>query len=95
MMNFHETVLKKLIEYRETHSNFNFLTRQRSGAAKRFESGHWFQGNDKYAFVGLINASGGINKTRSVGLVFKPKEYGFDCTLQVRFNGENRKESRN
>ncbi|ASO06549.1 AAA family ATPase [Arenibacter algicola] len=92
MMNFHETVLKKLIEYRETHSNFNFLTRQRSGAAKRFESGHWFQGNDKYAFVGLINASGGINKTRSVGLVFKPKEYGFDCTLQVRFNGENRKE---
>lgn len=87
-MTFHETILEKLLEYRETHSNFNFLTRQRTGAGKRFDSGHWFQGNDKYAFVGLVNASGGINKTRSVGLLLKPKEYGFDCTLQIKFTGE-------
>lgn len=91
-MTFHETILEKLLEYRKSHPNFNFLTRQRTGAGKRFQSGHWFQGNDNYAFVGLINASGGINKTRSVGLAIKPKDYGFECTLQVRFNGEKRNE---
>ncbi len=91
-MTFHQTIIEQLLIYRETHPSFNFLTRQRSGAGKRFESGHWFQGNEKYAFVGLINASGGINKTRSVGLLFKPKELGFECTLQVRYSGENRDE---
>ncbi|KKL72290.1 hypothetical protein LCGC14_2086400 [marine sediment metagenome] len=91
-MNFHQTIIEQLLIYKKTNPSFNFLTRQRSGKAKRFESGHWFQGNDDYAFVGLINATGGIYKTRSVGLVFKPKEYGFNCSLQVAFEGEKREE---
>ncbi len=88
-MTFHETILKKLIDYRESHPNFNFLTRQRGGAGKRFESGHWFQGNDSYAFVGLINASGGSNRTRSVGILIYPTEKGYRCYLEIVFNEEN------
>tara|TARA_R110000765_G_scaffold423185_3_gene531714 strand:+ start:2091 stop:3923 length:1833 start_codon:yes stop_codon:yes gene_type:complete len=87
-MTFHEIILKKLLEYRKVHPEFNFLTRQRAGAGKRFESGHWFQGNDGYAFVGLINASGGTNRTRSVGIVINPTENGFNCHLEIVFNEE-------
>jgi len=91
-MTFHETILAKLLTYRESHPDFNFLMRQRTGAGQRFESGHWFQGNEEYAFVGLINASGGITKTRSVGFSLSPKEDGFDCRLHVRFTNEKRSE---
>lgn len=91
-MTFHETILKKLLEYRETHPHFNFLTRQRAGAGKRFESGHWFQGNDGYAFVGLINASGGSNRTRSVGISISPTSKGFSYYLEIVFNEEKDKE---
>ncbi|WP_370671519.1 hypothetical protein KCTC52924_01120 [Arenibacter antarcticus] len=91
-MTFHETILQKLLQYRETHPNFNFLTRQRSGTGKRFESGHWFQGNDSYAFVGLINASGGSNRTRSVGITIIPIQNGYSCHLEIVFNEEKDKE---
>ncbi|WP_289846869.1 AAA family ATPase [Maribacter dokdonensis] len=87
-MTFHEIIFSKLLEYRATHPQFSFLTRQRSGSGKRFKSGHWFQGNDKYAFVGLINASGGSNRTRSVGIVVYPTETGFKCDFEVVFNEE-------
>ena len=88
-MTFHEPILKKLLEYREAHPSFKFITRQRTGAGNRFESGHWFQGNDKYAFVGLIDASGGLNKTRSVGLNFKPLPNGYGVKMEVVFKGVN------
>ncbi|ASV29719.1 McrB family protein [Maribacter cobaltidurans] len=87
-MTFHETILSKLLEYRENHPHFNFLMRQRAGAGQRFESGHWFQGNDDYAFVGLINASGGSNRTRSVGILFYPTDNGYTCNLEVVYNEE-------
>ncbi|WP_437397209.1 AAA family ATPase [Flagellimonas lutimaris] len=76
------------MEYREKHPHFNFLMRQRAGAGQRFESGHWFQGNDDYAFVGLINASGGSNRTRSVGILFYPNDNGYTCNLEVVYNEE-------
>lgn len=91
-MTFHETILKKLLEYREANPDFKFLTRQRSGAGKRFESGHWFQGNDDYAFVGLINASGGSNRTRSVGISISPTAKSYSCYLEIVFNEEKDKE---
>lgn len=87
-MTFHETILQKLLDYREVNPNFNFLTRQRSGAGKRFESGHWFQGNDGYAFVGLINASGGSNRTRSVGISISPTTEGYSCYFEIVYNEE-------
>ncbi|WP_127137437.1 McrB family protein [Flagellimonas oceanensis] len=91
-MTFHETILSKLLAYRENHPHFNFLMRQRAGAGQRFESGHWFQGNDGYAFVGLINASGGSNRTRSVGISISPTAKGYSCYLEIVFNEEKDKE---
>ncbi|SDE99061.1 hypothetical protein [Cellulophaga baltica] len=88
-MTFHETILNQLKKYRETHPNFNFIPRQRGGPGKRFKSGYWFQGNDKYAFVTLVHANGRVNKTKGVGLVFRPKEDGFDCNTQVRYDGNS------
>lgn len=48
-MTFHETIIKKLLEYRETHPHFRFITRQRNNN-NRLENGFWFQG-ENYAFV--------------------------------------------
>ncbi|TLP79229.1 AAA family ATPase [Maribacter sp. ACAM166] len=87
-MTFHETILKKLIEYRESHPNFNFIARQRTGAGKRFENGFWFPGNKNYAFVGLVNANGGAKKTKSVGIAISPTKEGFSCDLEIAFSEE-------
>ena len=87
-MTFHETVLKKLVEYRETHPYFNFIARQRTGAGKRFENGYWFPGNKNYAFVGLVNANGGAKKTKSVGIAISPTKEGFSCDLEIAFSEE-------
>jgi hypothetical protein len=86
-MTFHEKILKKLIEYRESHTNFRFVTRQRNNN-NRLENGYWFQGED-YAFVGLFDRNGGINKTRSLGLVFWAKsENTFGCYVELVYKGE-------
>lgn len=87
-MTFHETILNKLLEYREAHPNFNFIARQRTGKAKRLEGGFWFPGNEKYAFVGLINANGGSKKTKSVGISISPTSNGFSCDLEIAFSEE-------
>lgn len=65
----HEEVLEFFLEYKKKHPEFVFWLRE-SDTSNRLTDGFWFQGNEKYAFVGLYTASGGINKTRSVGLVF-------------------------
>ena len=39
-MTFHEIILQNLLKYRTVHPTFNFLLRQRSGAANRFERGY-------------------------------------------------------
>lgn len=86
-MTFHETIIKKLLEYRENHPHFRFIPRQRNNN-NRLENGYWFQG-ENYAFVGLIDRSGGINKTRSLGLVFTPKENNtFQVHLELVYKGE-------
>ena len=90
-MTYHDTILKKLLEYRETHPNFNFIARQRTGKAKRFENGYWFPGNEKYAFVGLVNANGGSKKTKSVGVAISPTSNGFSCVLEIAFSEEKDK----
>ena len=89
-MTFHETILKKLLEYRATHPHFRFVPRQRNNN-NRLENGYWFQGED-YAFVGLFDRSGGINKTRSLGLVFWVKpDNKFGCYVELVYKGEEDK----
>jgi len=85
---FHQIALKHLLSYRENNPDFIFIPRQRN-TNNRFEQGFCFQGNDGYAFVGLINKSGGINKTRSVGLVFYPTDEGIECHFEIVHKGES------
>lgn len=86
-MTFHEKILSKLLEYQIQNPNFKFVPRQLVN--KRLEEGYWFQGNKNYAFVGLINKSGGINKTKSLGLGFLPKtDNTFKCYLELVYKGE-------
>ncbi len=63
-----DRILNYLIEKRKTDSNVRFWVRQRDNK-NRLSSGQWFQGNEGYIFIGIYNRSGGVNKTRSVGLV--------------------------
>ncbi|MFC6861211.1 McrB family protein [Zunongwangia atlantica] len=88
-MNFHEEVFRNLNYYSNKNSEFRFLPRQ-VNRQNKLEKGLWFQGDDAltYAFVGLIDKSGGINKTRSVGLVFKPKDESLECFIEIVFKGE-------
>lgn len=89
-MTFHEKILKALLKYRESHPDFRFVTRQRNNN-NRLENGYWFQGED-YAFVGLFERSGGINKTRSLGLVFWAKsDTTFGCYVELVYKGEEDK----
>lgn len=55
----------------------------------RLSDKFWFQGTEKYAFVGLYDCGGGTNMTRSFGLVFIDKPNGeIFCHLEVVFNEE-------
>lgn len=85
-MTFHEEIYQKMLEYRKRNPAFNFIPRQRN-TKNRFNLGFWFQGDENYAFVGLVNASGGANMTRSVGLVFFPKDGYYDFRLEVVYKG--------
>ncbi len=85
---FHQIVLKHLLAYRENNPDFIFIPRQ-ANRNNRFEQGYCFQGTEGYAFVGLINKSGGINKTRSVGLVFYPVDKGIECHFEIVHKGES------
>ena len=88
---FHEDVLKTLLLYRKNHPDFNFIARQRDRNGK-FDAGCYFQGTDGYAFVGLIDRSGGVNKTRSVGLVFYPVGEKIKFHFEIVHKGETNQE---
>ena len=90
-MTFHEKVLSKLLEYQIQNPNFKFVPRQIVN--ERMKTGYWFQGTQNYAFVGLLNKSGGANRTKSLGLVFWPKtEHSFGCYIELVYKGENNKQ---
>lgn len=90
-MTFHEKILSKLLDYKTNNPDFEFVPRQLIN--ERMKSGYWFQGTQNYAFVGLINKSGGANKTKSLGLVFWPKtENTFGCYIELVYKGETNKQ---
>ncbi len=84
-MTYHEDILEKLLEFRKEHPDFNFIPRQRN-KSERFEQGYWFPGEERYAFVGLLN-NGSINMTRSIGFVFWRDNDYLGCTLEVITKG--------
>ncbi len=86
-MTFHGEVLNILLEYREKNPDFNFVARQLNRNGK-LDDGYYFQGNDKYAFAGIINKSGGLKMTKSVGLIFFPIENYLKCDFEIKHQGE-------
>ncbi|RBP28401.1 dynein-related subfamily AAA family protein [Oceanihabitans sediminis] len=88
-MTFHDIIFENLIEYSKINKEFKFIPRQKNNNNK-LNDGYWFQGNDNYAFVGLINRSGGINKTKSVGLVFwpEPSTNYLSFSIELVYKGE-------
>lgn len=90
-MTFHEEIISQLLSYKETHPEFRFIPRQRNTKGK-LEEGYWFQGSEEYAFVGLVDRSGGVNMTRSVGLVFWPVDDYLEFSIEIVYKGEENKD---
>lgn len=90
-MTFHEEIISQLLLYKETHPEFRFIPRQRNTKGK-LEEGFWFQGSEDYAFVGLVDRSGGVNMTRSVGLVFWPVNDYLEFSIEIVYKGEENKD---
>lgn len=86
--NLHQAVFEFLESYRANHPKFLYCFRERN-KNNRLKEGLWFQGTEDYAFIGLYNASGGSNMTRSIGLVFNHKKDDvISLGFQVVFNEE-------
>lgn len=90
-MTFHEEIISQLLSYKETHPEFRFIPRQRNTNGK-LDEGYWFQGRHDYAFVGLVDRSGGVNMTRSVGLVFWPSGDHLEFSIEIVHKGEKDKD---
>lgn len=86
----HSSVLEFAENYRLQNPDFKYALRK-ANRKNRFEDGLWFQGTEKYVFLGLINRSGGTNMTKSFGLVFRPKENDVKCDLEIVYNEERDK----
>lgn len=89
-MHFHQHIHEYLLNYREKHnSNFNFLVRQRSNPddkdypGGKIPHGLFFQGTEKYCFVGLVDKNGGNTSTRSVPLKFELIKENFNVWLEI------------
>lgn len=87
IMTFHGEVLNILLKYREKNPAFNFVAHQLNRKGK-LDDGYYFQGNDRYAFAGIINKSGGLKMTKSVGLIFFPLEDHLMCDFEIKYKGE-------
>jgi hypothetical protein len=64
----HFFAYETMMKYHRNNPDFKFWFRQRD--ERKLLNGLIFQGNETYAFVGLYTASGGLNRTKSVGVVF-------------------------
>ncbi len=86
----HNDVLEFAENYRKHNPTFKYAIRK-ANRKDRLNDGFWFQGTEKYAFLGLINRSGGTNMTKSFGLVFWPNGKDIKCDIEVVFNEESDK----
>jgi hypothetical protein len=83
----HQKVFEFMESYRSSNPNFVYWLRTQN-RNNRLDEGVWFQGTENYAFVGLYDRGGGTNMTRSIGLVFYPKDDKIACEFENVFNEE-------
>jgi hypothetical protein len=83
-----DRLLDFLLEYKKQHPEFTFWLRKKN-QEHRLDKGYWFQGTEKYIFIGLYKKSGGTNMTRSIGIVlFIQDDANARCNVEIVFNGE-------
>ena len=87
----HQKVFDFLSTFRDLNPTFYYYLREKNTKG-RLDEGLWFPGTNEYAFVGLYNAEGGNNTTRSFGLVFTKKDEKIGCTIEIVFNTEKNPE---
>lgn len=87
----HDRIFDFFEGYRAIHPDFVYWLRERN-TKDRLQNGSWFQGTEKYAFVGLYDRAGGSNMTRSIGLTFVETPKGMFCQLEIVFNEEKDKD---
>ena len=69
IIEIHENILNKLLEYREIDKNFTFYLRQRP--EEKLNQGYWFLGNENYVNVPLFKVGDSDNKTQTIGFVYE------------------------
>jgi hypothetical protein len=82
----HDKVFEFCEGYRAEHPEFRYWLRSHDPHGNKMDEGYWFQGNEKYAFVGLYNASGGPKRTRSIGLAFTRIGERVICKFEVAYS---------
>jgi len=83
----HDKVLAFAEGFRKLHPEFTYALRK-ANRKGRLDEGTWFQGREDYAFLGLVNRSGGTNMTKSIGLVFAHQGEDVKCLLEIVSNEE-------
>ena len=65
----HENILNKLLEYRAIKKDFTFYLRKRP--EEKLIQGFWFLGNENYVNVPLFKVGDNDNKTQTIGFVYE------------------------
>ena len=87
-----DKILQNLLEERKRQPDLKFWLRHRN-TNNRIDNGFWFQGNERYIFVGFFNRSGGTNMTRSIGFVVSFNEARVPtCYIEIVCNEEQDKD---
>jgi len=67
----HEKVLCYLLKLKEEkYCDLTFDFR-RNNRNDRLKKGYWFQGDDDYIFIGIVDPGDKLNRTKQVGLVYR------------------------
>ncbi len=83
----HEQVFQLCEGYRKDNPEFRYWVRVRNDK-NRLDEGVWFQGNERYASVGLYNSLSGNHATKAFSLLFYIKSGEIFSAIEIIFKGE-------
>lgn len=89
IIDWSERVLQYLLDKKKVTPDLRFWVR-RQNKKNRLDKGQWFQGNDRYIFIGFSNRTGGNLSTRSIGFVIGfDDKFEYTTALQFVFRNEH------
>jgi 5-methylcytosine-specific restriction protein B len=83
----HEELLQLLLTERQKDPSFNFVTRKQK--TERFRKGYWFQGDENYILVGLVDVGSPYSKTNCIGLHYNILKNLFSLSIVWRGVDDN------